>query len=556
MEIPRMTARLSLFLFLVLWAPAVALGQSVGTLGALEATHRMDTSAMSTASVTVSGTYSGTVSFEVIGAPGTAAVTVDCATPAAPGSAINSTTGSGVWVCPVAGMSALQARMSAYASGAAVVGMLAADSPGQTVAAAGGGGSFDGVLLDAAGGDSLADTANNALRVNIVAGAGSGGTAIADDAAFTVATTSVTPAGALFDDVTPDSVNENDAGAVRMSGNRNLYTTIRDAAGNERGLNIAADGSIAVTSAAGATAANQSTMVTALQLIDNIPITIGSTTSGQSGALAMGAVSTSAPTYTNAQSHPLSLDTSGALRVAITSGAGSGGTAIADRAAFTSGTTSFTPVGGFYQATVTQVTDGQAAAAGLTIGRALKVAISNPDGSAATYATDVVEDAAETAGGGGPMVLSVRRDTAASSAGTAGDNATFNTDSLGRLWVRPGVPCSDHARIESVAIDTSTSGNVQLVALNGSDLIYVCGYSVMVGATATAVQFIRGTGTACGTGETDLTGPWPFAANGGITQANAGVPQFIVPAGNALCIELSAANPVAGHVTFVRTSQP
>jgi hypothetical protein len=42
----------------------------------------------------------------------------------------------------------------------------------------------------------------------------------------------------------------------------------------------------------------------------------GSTTSGQSGALNMGAVTTSAPSYTNAQTSPLSLTTAGALRVA------------------------------------------------------------------------------------------------------------------------------------------------------------------------------------------------------------------------------------------------
>lgn len=43
--------------------------------------------------------------------------------------------------------------------------------------------------------------------------------------------------------------------------------------------------------------------------------TIGSTTSGQSGQLAFGAVTTAAPTYTTAQSNPLSLTTAGALRV-------------------------------------------------------------------------------------------------------------------------------------------------------------------------------------------------------------------------------------------------
>ena len=46
-----------------------------------------------------------------------------------------------------------------------------------------------------------------------------------------------------------------------------------------------------------------------------------STTSGQSGQLGLGAVTTSAPSYTTAQSDPLSLDTSGNLRVNCTTGA-------------------------------------------------------------------------------------------------------------------------------------------------------------------------------------------------------------------------------------------
>ena len=58
--------------------------------------------------------------------------------------------------------------------------------------------------------------------------------------------------------------------------------------------------------------------LTALQLIDNIANTIGSTTSGQSGVLGLCAVTTSAPTYTTAQSHPCSLQTDGSARVAVT----------------------------------------------------------------------------------------------------------------------------------------------------------------------------------------------------------------------------------------------
>jgi hypothetical protein len=52
-----------------------------------------------------------------------------------------------------------------------------------------------------------------------------------------------------------------------------------------------------------------------------LPLAQGSTTSGQSGTLTLGAVTTALPTYTTAQSSPLSLTTSGYLRVDLPPGA-------------------------------------------------------------------------------------------------------------------------------------------------------------------------------------------------------------------------------------------
>ena len=103
--------------------------------------------------------------------------------------------------------------------------------------------------VDAAG-DSAMDETNDAVRVNVVAGSAGGVTHI-DDAAFTPATDDIVPAGGMFDDTAPDSVDEGDAGVVRMSANRNLYVRIRDNAGNERGLNVDANGAIAVTGSTG-----------------------------------------------------------------------------------------------------------------------------------------------------------------------------------------------------------------------------------------------------------------------------------------------------------------
>ena len=65
---------------------------------------------------------------------------------------------------------------------------------------------------------------------------------LVDDAGFSAGSSRVMTIGAILDDVGPDTIDEEDIGAVRMSANRNLYVRIRDNAGNERGLNIDASG--------------------------------------------------------------------------------------------------------------------------------------------------------------------------------------------------------------------------------------------------------------------------------------------------------------------------
>jgi hypothetical protein len=86
-----------------------------------------------------------------------------------------------------------------------------------------------------------------------------------DDAAFTPATDRVVMVGAEFDDTTPDSVDEGDAGAMRMSARRELYIQVRDAAGNERGAAVTAanalkiDGSAVTQPVSGTVTANAGT---------------------------------------------------------------------------------------------------------------------------------------------------------------------------------------------------------------------------------------------------------------------------------------------------------
>jgi hypothetical protein len=65
------------------------------------------------------------------------------------------------------------------------------------------------------------------------------------------------------------------------------------------------------------TLSEQQTQTTSLQLIDDLSLGQGSTTSGQKGVLNLGAVTSTAPTYTTTQTSSLSLDTSGNLRVKV-----------------------------------------------------------------------------------------------------------------------------------------------------------------------------------------------------------------------------------------------
>lgn len=105
--------------------------------------------------------------------------------------------------------------------------------------------------------------------------------------------------------------------------------------------------------------------------------------------------------------------------------------------------------------------------------------------------------------------------------------------------------------VSSVVISTSSAANNELVALTAGQRVHVCGYQLVGGGTV-GVQFITGTGTACATNEADLTGVIPLAANTSVAVTNAGATQFKGASASALCIELSDAVSVQGHMTYVK----
>lgn len=88
------------------------------------------------------------------------------------------------------------------------------------------------VMVDDAG-DSAMDGANNALRVNIVAGGGSGGTSSTDESTYTPTTSLGTPVMGGVDETSPDAAAEGTLAIIRSTLNRALHVNLRDASGAE-----------------------------------------------------------------------------------------------------------------------------------------------------------------------------------------------------------------------------------------------------------------------------------------------------------------------------------
>lgn len=104
----------------------------------------------------------------------------------------------------------------------------------------------------------------------------------------------------------------------------------------------------------------------------------------------------------------------------------------------------------------------------------------------------------------------------------------------------------------SASYDASSNGATQVVALTSGKSIYVCGYSMLVGGTATNVSLVYGTGTNCGTGQVALTPAWQFPANGGISDSYPFGNAILTPNGQALCVKTSAGNAVQVLIRYAK----
>jgi hypothetical protein len=103
----------------------------------------------------------------------------------------------------------------------------------------------------------------------------------------------------------------------------------------------------------------------------------------------------------------------------------------------------------------------------------------------------------------------------------------------------------------SAAIAISTATTTELVPLVAGQAIAVTSFNVVAGGTGN-FQLVYGTGTACATGATAVTGNYNLIAQAGLAIGSGVAPILILPPGKALCATTSAAVDMSGSISYAQ----
>lgn len=296
---------------------------------------------------------------------------------------------------------------------------------------------------------------------------------------------------------------------VRLSDGSSAITTLP--------VSLASVPSHAVTNAGTFAVQVDGSALTALQLIDNLVLAedVGHS-SGDPGVqcLAVRNDSDASLCGSTLDYTPLQVDANGYLKVNIKAGAGSGGTASTDDAAFTAASGSGTPLMGFV--TSDSVDNGDVGVVGMLANRQLKVTLYDSGGVelAVGGGTQYTEDAAAAANPTGNAMIVVRDDARGGTLTSAdGDNVALRGNNNGELYVK-----------HSDSIAATQSGTWNVTNISGT-------VSLPTGAATAAKQPALGT---AGSASSDVITVQGIASMTALTVAQA-------TASNLNCTEASAA---------------
>jgi hypothetical protein len=386
-------------------------------------------------------------------------------------------------------------------------------------------------------GDSAMDDANNALRVNVVAGS-SGGPSKVDDAAFTIATDSVAPMGALADETTTDSVDEGDVGIPRMTLDRKLLVRVVGATDANR-LDIDASGRPTVNingtvPVSGTITANAGTGFP--------PVVTDGSAAGTTGVHVLGTDGTNAQIFsTNATGHVNIADGGNSITVdGSVSITGAVDTELPAAAALADNTANPTVpgVGSFLMAydgtNWDRVQTGAAATGSIKVDGS---AVTQPISGTVTAVGAAAHDAAAT---GNPVMLAARANLNEPTAVQDADAVYLWADQFGRLVVVDGHP-NDEA---PVTLNATASGDSTVIAAPGAGVsLHICKCSVHNRSASPIVVALRD-GTA-GT----IRWRAELAADGGGSIIDFGNRGWKLTANTLFAVNLAGASDVDVNVT-------
>ncbi len=306
---------------------------------------------------------------------------------------------------------------------------------------------------------------------------------------------------------------------------------------------------------------------------DNAAFSVGSTAINVIGAYY---TSGSAPAISSGDAGRVRMDANSYLFVDCVTGC-SASAGFTDNSAFTAGTTAETNIGGVYNDSLAALSSGNAAAARLTLYRAVHINLRNSSGAEMGTSGSALyvqfPSAQSVSVSGTPSVSISGTPTVTANAGTgtfgtsdAADGSTGSAvpskaaylggqNASGNLTGFYVDPCEQKGR--SVAnINLTASGQI----ISGSNYTFLCSV-LLVTATAQNIAFVEGTGTTCGTSTAALAGGGTaatgenWAANGGFALGSGQAwVMKTASSGDNVCLLLSGSGQASGNVTYVQLS--
>lgn len=380
---------------------------------------------------------------------------------------------------------------------------------------------------------------NGTFAVQCTSGCTPGGS-FEDNDAFTFGTTAIGNVGFVVDDTAPNAVTENSAGAARMSANRVAYSMLRDAAGNERGVNVTAGNALLVDASA-----------TTQPVSGTVTVTDGA---GALNVIVDSGTVTTVSTVTN-------LSQMAGAAIAMNTGVRSAGTQRVTIAtddvvpASQSGTWTVQP-GNTANTTAWKV-DGS------SVTQPVSGTVTVTDGAGALNV--IVDSGAVTATLSAETTKVVGTVRVLGNAGAVVDGATGAAPPANGLYtVGLGSGATGGLLINRTICDQwvaiNGTASAQLITGVSGRKIYFCGGNIQMNGGANTVSFVSGTGTVCATGITAVPGfdgattaanGYSFAANGGMV-FQGGLAPFGRTTNNAdnFCILVGSATRVVGGLNY------